>query len=85
MHKLICNNIIYKSKRYQIAIKIDKLDYVALAYDYIDEQIIQESEGILTTLDSFIAQELEKSLGIDAKEYGIEITYELEKELEDIW
>ena len=85
MHKLIANNLIYKSKQYQLAIKIDRSEKYALAYDFIDEKIVQESEGILTTLDFFIAKEVEQSLEIDITDYGIEVIEEYIEGGEDIW
>lgn len=82
---LISNNLIYKSKLHQLAMKIDTLDKVILAYDLQGDEILQESEGILKRLDSFIAQEVEESLNIKLREYGIEITYDAQNELENIW
>jgi len=85
MNTYISDNLIYKSKVHQLAIKIDTLDKVVLAYDLQGGEILQESEGILKRLDSFIAQELEESLNIKLQEYGVEITYDAQNELENIW
>ena len=75
-------NLIYKNKTYQLAMKIDTLDKVVLAYDLQGDEILQESEGILKRLDSFIAREVEESLDIKLQEYGVEITYDFQNELE---
>ena len=75
-------NLIYKSKTYRLAIQIDTLNKVVLAYDLQGDEILQESEGILNKLDSFIAQEAEESLDIKLQEYGVEITYDFQNELE---
>ena len=75
-------NLIYKSKTYRLAIQIDTLNKVVLAYDLQGDEILQESEGILKRLDSFIAQEAEESLDIRLQEYGVEITYDFQNELE---
>ena len=75
-------NLIYKNKTYQLAMKIDTLDKVVLAYDLRDDEILQESEGILKGLDSFIAKEAEESLDIKLQEYGIETINDFQNELE---
>jgi len=61
---------------------IKTLNKVVLAYDLRDYEILQESEGILNKLDSFIAREAEEFLDIKLQEYGVEITYDFQNELE---
>ena len=65
--------LIYKNIDLNLAIEVDVSKKIIYAYDLDDGNLVRESRGILKSLASDVADELENKLEIRLSEFDVEI------------
>lgn len=62
----------YINTEYSFAVKLDKDDECLYSYDTLGDLVLEDTEGILWSLDSNIAKEVEEYYNIDITDYRCE-------------
>ena len=70
-------NRYYTNNKYDLAIRVDNENMCIYCYDLVaselDKNINLQSEGILQTIDTKIAKEIQEYLKIDLEDYNVVI------------
>ncbi|MDQ7067969.1 MAG: hypothetical protein Q9M40_08345 [Sulfurimonas sp.] len=77
----VVNNLDYKrypkeyliSARYSMAIRVEEEFKVIVAYDFINLEILRESEGILKHVNTELGSKIEQYFNITLSQYGVTV------------